>query len=277
MPALKAILARIRKLQRKDRDRFLSDISGLIHVGANTGQERYLYAAYGLRVLWIEPIPEIFYKLVANIKAFPGQRAVEDLVTDRDGEEYTFHISNNSGLSSSILALKQHKDIWPDVDYTESIPLTSTTLNSLLQREQIDPAEYQALIMDTQGSELLVLHGAVPVLKNFQYIKTEVADLLVDVSQTGLASGLEFELFQPQGERPQEFYATLPIKIRVIGDYHELGDFVSGVASLPRIVTVHNVRIAKRKSKEAPLTMNLIAKTYRYLEQDERTQEAGKK
>jgi FkbM family methyltransferase len=151
MPALKAILARIRKLQRKDRDRFLSDISGLIHVGANTGQERYLYAAYGLRVLWIEPIPEIFYKLVANIKAFPGQRAVEDLVTDRDGEEYTFHISNNSGLSSSILALKQHKDIWPDVDYTESIPLTSTTLNSLLQREQIDPAEYQALIMDTQG------------------------------------------------------------------------------------------------------------------------------
>lgn len=107
--------------------------------------------------------------------------------------------------------------------------------------------------------------------------KTEVADLLVDVSQTGLASGLEFELFQPQGERPQEFYATLPINIRVIGDYHELGDFVSGVASLPRIVTVHNVRIAKRPSKEAPLTMNLIAKTYRYLEQDERTQEAGKK
>jgi FkbM family methyltransferase len=176
MPEIKAILARIRKLQRKERDKFLNDISGLIHVGANTGQERYLYAAYGLRVLWIEPIPEVFEKLVANLKAFPEQRAVKDLVTDRDGEEYKFHISNNSGLSSSILGLKQHKDIWPDVDYTESIPLTSTTLNSLLQREQIDPAEYQALIMDTQGSELLVLHGAVPVLKNFQYIKTEVAD-----------------------------------------------------------------------------------------------------
>ncbi len=107
--------------------------------------------------------------------------------------------------------------------------------------------------------------------------KTEVADLLVDVSQTGLASGLEFELFQPQGERPREFYATLPIKIRVIGDYHELGDFVSGVASLPRIVTVHNVNIAKRKSENAPLVMNMIAKTYRYLEQSERAKEAGKK
>ena len=106
--------------------------------------------------------------------------------------------------------------------------------------------------------------------------KTEVADLLVDVSQTGLASGLEFELFKPQGERPQEFYAELPINIRVIGDYHEFGNFVSGVASLPRIVTLHNVSIAKRKSKDSPLVMNLIAKTYRYLEQDERTQEAGK-
>ncbi|NNG11858.1 MAG: type 4a pilus biogenesis protein PilO [Halobacteria archaeon] len=109
--------------------------------------------------------------------------------------------------------------------------------------------------------------------------KTEVADLLVDVSQTGLASGLEFELFQPQGERPQEFYAELPISIRVIGSYHELGDFVSGVASLPRIVTLHNVNISNRaqQSEDSLLVMDLVAKTYRYLEQDERTQEAGKK
>jgi type IV pilus assembly protein PilO len=109
--------------------------------------------------------------------------------------------------------------------------------------------------------------------------KTEVADLLVDVSQTGLASGLEFELFQPQGERPQEFYAELPINVRVIGNYHELGDFVSGVASLPRIVTLHNVSIANRakQSEDSLLVMDLIAKTYRYLEQDERPQEEGKK
>jgi type IV pilus assembly protein PilO len=111
--------------------------------------------------------------------------------------------------------------------------------------------------------------------------KTEVADLLVDVSQTGLASGLEFELFKPQAENPQEFYAELPISIRVIGTYHEFGDFVSGVAALPRIVTLHNIDIKRRgKSADSLLVMDMTAKTYRYLEESERPQEkkvAGKK
>jgi type IV pilus assembly protein PilO len=102
--------------------------------------------------------------------------------------------------------------------------------------------------------------------------KTEVADLLVDVSQTGLASGLEFELFQPQAENPREFYAELPISIRVIGEYHEFGNFVSGVAALPRIVTLHNVNINRTSSNM--LSMDLTAKTYRYLENEERTEEA---
>ncbi len=102
--------------------------------------------------------------------------------------------------------------------------------------------------------------------------KTEVADLLVDVSQTGLASGLEFELFQPQAENPREFYAELPISIRVIGEYHEFGNFVSGVAALPRIVTLHNINI-NRVGNDL-LSMDLTAKTYRYLENEERTEEA---
>ncbi|MDH5515429.1 MAG: type 4a pilus biogenesis protein PilO [Gammaproteobacteria bacterium] len=100
--------------------------------------------------------------------------------------------------------------------------------------------------------------------------KTEVADLLVDVSQTGLASGLEFELFKPQAEVPREFYAELPISIKVTGDYHEFGDFVSGVAALPRIVTLHNVDIKRKDAKSGTLVMDLTAKTYRYLEDSER-------
>jgi type IV pilus assembly protein PilO len=101
--------------------------------------------------------------------------------------------------------------------------------------------------------------------------KTEVADLLVDVSQTGLASGLEFELFKPRAEVPREFYAELPINIQVVGDYHEFGDFVSGVAALPRIVTLHNVNIKRKGDKKSgDLVMNLTAKTYRYLEDSER-------
>ena len=98
--------------------------------------------------------------------------------------------------------------------------------------------------------------------------QTEVADLLVDVSQTGLASGLEFELFQPRAETPKEFYAELPISIRVIGGYHEFGEFVSGVAALPRIVTIHDVSIS-RVGNTGLLGMNLTAKTYRYIEDDE--------
>lgn len=98
--------------------------------------------------------------------------------------------------------------------------------------------------------------------------KTEVAELLVDISQTGLASGLEFELFEPEREVPKEFYAELPIKIKVLGQYHEFGKFVSGVSALPRIVTLHDIKILPVKdSKE--LAMDVMAKTYRYVEEDD--------
>jgi type IV pilus assembly protein PilO len=102
--------------------------------------------------------------------------------------------------------------------------------------------------------------------------KTQVPDLLVDVSQTGLASGLEFELFKPGNESPKEFYAELPIDIRVLGSYMEFGTFISGLASLPRIVTVHNVKIMPRKeslggNKSKPLVMEALVKTYRYMEE----------
>jgi len=97
--------------------------------------------------------------------------------------------------------------------------------------------------------------------------KTEVAELLVDISQTGLAAGLEFKLFKPQNEVPKEFYAELPISISVKGHYHEFGTFISGVAALPRIVTVHNVNMAPGENGE--LSMDILAKTYRYMDEEE--------
>ena len=102
--------------------------------------------------------------------------------------------------------------------------------------------------------------------------KTEVAGLLVDISQTGLAAGLEFRLFRPKGEVPSEFYSTLPIDISVIGTYHQLGEFVSGVATLPRIVTTHNISITKHAASgdgSERLLMNSVAQTYRALEEEE--------
>jgi len=109
--------------------------------------------------------------------------------------------------------------------------------------------------------------------------KTEVPSLLVDISQTGLASGLQERLFQPGGETRMDFYAELPIKIQLTGGFHEFGLFVSGIAALPRIVTLHDIEISRgntrgssRRGAPAPtdeLTLNLTAKTYRYLDEDE--------
>ncbi|MGD8483329.1 MAG: type 4a pilus biogenesis protein PilO [Thioalkalispiraceae bacterium] len=106
--------------------------------------------------------------------------------------------------------------------------------------------------------------------------KTEVEDLLIDISQTGLASGIEFELFKPGKEKFIEFYAELPISIQVKGTYHEFGDFISGVAALPRIVTLHNISIKPRK-KSKDLTMSITAKTYRYLDENEIASQSKKK
>lgn len=170
----RSLLRQISRTTKKDPDRFLLDVSGVIHVGANTGQERVLYNTYDLNVLWIEPIPLVFAELTTNIVNFKKQRALQALVTNVDDQRYSLYISNNEGLSSSILRLKQHKDIWPDVKYMDSIALLSTTLVSLLKKERVALSDYQALVMDTQGSELLVLQGSIEILNQFMYIKTEV-------------------------------------------------------------------------------------------------------
>jgi type IV pilus assembly protein PilO len=100
--------------------------------------------------------------------------------------------------------------------------------------------------------------------------KTEVPNLLVDISQTGLAAGLQEKLFQPANEQKKDFYAELPIKIRLSGSYHQFGEFVSGIAALPRIVTLHDVEIKQVDQKSYDnLVLELTAKTYRYLDEEE--------
>jgi len=109
--------------------------------------------------------------------------------------------------------------------------------------------------------------------------KTEVPNLLVDISQTGLAAGLEEKLFQPRAESRKDFYAELPISIRLTGGYHEMGRFASGIAALPRIVTLHDIEILTSGPRDrgaagdpTALTLNVTAKTYRYLDEEEQTQ-----
>ncbi len=123
----------------------------------------------------------------------------------------------------------------------------SKVVNLALYREQLDD------MRQTLGAMLRQLPD-----------KTEIAGLLIDVSQSGLAAGLEFELFKPEAEVPQEFYAEKPIRVKVVGEYHEFGEFISALAAMPRIVTVHDVRINPWGSV---LQMEAIVKTYRYLDE----------
>ena len=99
--------------------------------------------------------------------------------------------------------------------------------------------------------------------------KTEIPSLIVDISQTGLAAGLQEKLFQPQAEIPKDFYAEKPITISLSGGYHEIARFVSGVAALPRIVTLHDINITPDNQEGFDrLTIQVTAKTYRYLEEE---------
>lgn len=101
--------------------------------------------------------------------------------------------------------------------------------------------------------------------------KTEMADLIVDVSQTALASGIANELFQPGAEVPRDFYAEKPISLRMVGTYHQFGAFMSGVASLPRVVimTMHNIALTPRAGSDGHLVLSGTVKTYRYLDDEE--------
>ena len=109
--------------------------------------------------------------------------------------------------------------------------------------------------------------------------KTEMSELLVDISQTALSAGLETELFQPGAETPKDFYAEEPITLRMVGTYHQFGTFISGVASLPRVVilTMHDVSLSpqapaangKEPTAGGQLVLEGTVKTYRYLEDDE--------
>jgi type IV pilus assembly protein PilO len=100
--------------------------------------------------------------------------------------------------------------------------------------------------------------------------KTEIETLLTDISQTGISSGLEIELFKPEGLIPKDFYAEYPIKLKVTGRYHQFAQFVSGVAALPRIVTLQNIEIEPaEKDAGVKLSMELTAVTYQYLDETE--------
>ncbi len=136
-------------------------------------------------------------------------------------------------------------------------------------RQEFETKQAKAVNLESYKKQLAEMQETFGSMLRQLPNKTEVPALLVDVSQTGLAAGLEFELFKPLGEVRREFYAELPISIKVHGKYHEFGEFISGIAALPRIVTIHNINISGGgKAGSEMLVMTATAKTYRYLEDE---------
>jgi type IV pilus assembly protein PilO len=157
------------------------------------------------------------------------------------------------------------KDMRPQLERAEQ---EEQTLRVAFENKQRKAANYDAYkaqlaqIEQSFGTMLRQLPG-----------ETEIPSLIVDISQTGLAAGLEEKLFQPQPEVPKDFYAEKPILIQLSGGYHEIANFVSGVAALPRIVTLHNLRITPENQESFDaLSLEVTAKTYRYIEEEAQEQ-----
>ena len=183
-------------------------------------------------------------------------------------------------LCAAVLGAGWYFDTQHMIENLDNAKEQEVSLRSTFETKQRMAANLEPL--KQQLAEMKQSFGAMlRLLPN----KTEIEGLLVDISQSGLAAGLEFELFKPQPEQPQEFYAIQPISITVTGSYHEIGEFISAVAALPRIVTQHDLSMAPTKlatdsgapsGAETPLRMQMVAKTYRYLDEEEIASAAGK-
>ena len=156
--------------------------------------------------------------------------------------------------------------VWKDKDPQ----LDQKVAEEMTLRETFKSKHQKAVNLEVYQQQLKDIERSFGALLRQLPGKTEVPNLLVDISQTGLAAGLEEKLFQPENEVKKDFYAELPIKIRLTGSYHDFGEFVSGIAALPRIVTLHNIEIKTEKGAAYDqLTLDLTARTYRYLDDEE--------
>lgn len=140
-------------------------------------------------------------------------------------------------------------------------------------RKDFEEKQQKAANLDRYKQQLAEMQVLLRTMLRQLPSKTEMDKLLVDISQTALASGIQNELFQPGAELIHDFYAETPITLRMKGRYHQFGEFISGVASLPRVVilTMHDITLRRPtpNSTDTRLTLEGVVKTYRYVEEDE--------
>ena len=166
-----------------------------------------------------------------------------------------------------VTAVAWYVFVWND----DRPVLQQAEAKELELRSQFETKQQRAVNLDAYRAQLAEMERSFGAMLRQLPGKTEVPNLLVDISQTGLGAGLQEKLFQPGSEKGNGFYAELPIKIKLVGSYHDFGNFVSGIAALPRIVTLHDIQIAPVDGKAGNndnLTMDVTAKTYRYIEDE---------
>jgi type IV pilus assembly protein PilO len=173
---------------------------------------------------------------------------------------------------AAVIGGMAHLLVKPQFDKLKVVEAKELTLRHTFDSEQAKAANRTAYV-----EQLEEMKKTFNVMLRQLPNKTDIESLLVDLSQTSVASGLEVQYFKPENEIPREFYAEYPIRISVTGQYHQFGKFISGLAALPRIVTLSNIDIAElRQGGNTPnlntaskLKMDLMATTFRYIEEDE--------
>lgn len=170
------------------------------------------------------------------------------------------------GAAAVVLAGAVAAGWWFDWQH-QMVALEKVEQQELALRSEFETKQRRAANLAAYEKQLAEMTDTFGTMLRQLPSHAEVAQLLVDISQTGLSSGLEFELFKPGNDLQREFYAEKPVQIRVRGDYNQLARFVSGVANLPRIVTLHDITITPGKEADRQLVMDLTAKTYWYLDE----------
>ena len=156
-------------------DKYGINCTGILHVGASTGQERDTYAELNIpEVLWIEAIPFVFAELKENLLPYQNQIAIKACISDVDNEEVVFNISNNEAQSSSFLELGTHTEIHPEVHYIEQIKLETIRLDSLFNLLERDIKHINFGNFDLQGCELKALKSLGKIINQFDYFYLEV-------------------------------------------------------------------------------------------------------
>ena len=150
---------------------------GVLHLGANTGQEAAAYAQQGIkRVIWVEALPDIHTRLADNVRRYPGHVALLGCLSDVDDEQVTFNIANNGAQSSSMLEFGTHSQEHPTVRFTSRVTMFTTRLDTLLRQHGLGVGPGWFLNVDLQGAELLALRGMGELLHQFDHAYIEVND-----------------------------------------------------------------------------------------------------